>query len=29
MSASAITISGVDKFYGPIDRGVHAVKQLT
>ncbi|TGV95834.1 ATP-binding cassette domain-containing protein, partial [Mesorhizobium sp. M2D.F.Ca.ET.145.01.1.1] len=29
MSASALTISGVDKFYGPIDRGVHAVKSLT
>ncbi|RUW93432.1 ABC transporter ATP-binding protein, partial [Mesorhizobium sp. M8A.F.Ca.ET.059.01.1.1] len=29
MSASALTISGVDKFYGPIDRGVHAVKNLT
>ncbi|MER9179553.1 MULTISPECIES: ABC transporter ATP-binding protein [unclassified Mesorhizobium] len=29
MSPTAITISGVDKFYGPIDRGVHAVKNLT
>jgi len=29
MSQSALTISGVDKFYGPIDRGVHAVKNLT
>ena len=25
----ALTITGVDKFYGPIDRGVHAVKNLT
>ncbi|TIM62510.1 MAG: ATP-binding cassette domain-containing protein, partial [Mesorhizobium sp.] len=29
MSQSALTISGVDKFYGPIDRGVHAVQNLT
>ncbi|RWB16742.1 MAG: ABC transporter ATP-binding protein, partial [Mesorhizobium sp.] len=29
MIPSALTISGVDKFYGPIDRGVHAVQNLT
>ncbi len=28
MIPSALTIVGVDKFYGPIDRGVHAVKDL-
>ena len=28
MSETALFIKGVDKFYGPIDHGVHAVKQL-
>lgn len=28
MSETALIIKGVDKFYGPIDHGVHAVKQL-
>ena len=28
MSDTALFIKGVDKFYGPIDHGVHAVKQL-
>ena len=26
---TALTLVGVDKFYGPIDRGVHAVRQLS
>ena len=26
---TALTLEGVDKFYGPIDRGVHAVRQLS
>jgi multiple sugar transport system ATP-binding protein len=29
MNSTALTISNVDKFYGPIDHGVHAVKQLS
>jgi multiple sugar transport system ATP-binding protein len=29
MNGTALTISGVDKFYGPIDHGVHAVKKLS
>jgi multiple sugar transport system ATP-binding protein len=29
MSSTALTISSVDKFYGPIDHGVHAVKNLS
>jgi multiple sugar transport system ATP-binding protein len=29
MSPIALEISGVDKFYGPIDHGVHAVKNLS
>jgi multiple sugar transport system ATP-binding protein len=29
MSGAALKISGVDKFYGPIDHGVHAVRKLT
>ncbi len=29
MSETALSISGVDKFYGPIDHGVHAVKKLS
>jgi len=29
MSGAALKITGVDKFYGPIDRGVHAVKKLS
>ena len=29
MNGTALTISGVDKFYGPIDHGVHAVKNLS
>jgi multiple sugar transport system ATP-binding protein len=28
-SATALALSAVDKFYGPIDRGVHAVRDLT
>jgi ABC-type sugar transport system ATPase subunit len=28
MSGAALFIKGVDKFYGPIDHGVHAVKKL-
>ncbi|WEZ82731.1 ABC transporter ATP-binding protein [Rhizobium sp. 32-5/1] len=28
MSDTALLINGVDKFYGPIDHGVHAVKDL-
>ncbi len=26
---TALTLDGVDKFYGPIDRGVHAVKRVS
>ncbi|MGB3900270.1 MAG: ABC transporter ATP-binding protein [Mesorhizobium sp.] len=29
MSGAALQITGVDKFYGAIDRGVHAVKNLS
>lgn len=29
MSATALLIQNVDKFYGPIDHGVHAVKKLS
>jgi multiple sugar transport system ATP-binding protein len=29
MSGAALKIQGVDKFYGPIDHGVHAVKKLS
>jgi multiple sugar transport system ATP-binding protein len=29
MNSPALTITNVDKFYGPIDHGVHAVKQLS
>jgi multiple sugar transport system ATP-binding protein len=29
MSTKALTISAVDKFYGPIDKGVHAVQNLS
>jgi multiple sugar transport system ATP-binding protein len=29
MNDTALVISGVDKFYGPIDHGVHAVKKLS
>jgi len=29
MSVSHLALSGVDKFYGPIDRGVHAVRNLS
>lgn len=29
MSETALSIRGVDKFYGPIDHGVHAVKKLS
>lgn len=29
MSEIALSINGVDKFYGPIDQGVHAVKKLS
>lgn len=29
MSGSALQINGVDKFYGPIDHGVHAVRKLS
>ncbi|MGN6143480.1 MAG: ABC transporter ATP-binding protein [Mesorhizobium sp.] len=29
MKAAQLALSGVDKFYGPVDRGVHAVKSLT
>lgn len=28
MNATALLIDNVDKFYGPVDYGVHAVKQL-
>jgi len=28
-TGNMLSISGVDKFYGPIDRGVHAVKKLS
>lgn len=29
MSEIALTLTGVDKFYGPIDKGVHAVNNLS
>ncbi len=29
MSGKALSLRGVDKFYGPIDRGVHAVRKVT
>ncbi|MDX3925031.1 MAG: ABC transporter ATP-binding protein [Shinella sp.] len=29
MSGAALRIDGVDKFYGPVDHGVHAVKKLS
>ena len=29
MTDTALTIDGVDKFYGPLDHGVHAVKKLS
>ncbi|WP_137157748.1 ABC transporter ATP-binding protein [Rhizobium sp. FKL33] len=29
MTETALRIDGVDKFYGPVDYGVHAVKKLT
>jgi len=29
MNGTALVLNGIDKFYGPIDHGVHAVKKLT